>query len=233
MTVAAALSIALSLQTPIADDPRLETFKTLCVPDRRDMAATSARLAAAGWVRVEETDHPELAASVAIGRAEANDPEYPMEMVQEIWKDPAGTAGRYVIVNRVSAVIGKDEDSDGDGVLQSWEKASDLVFLGCGLWDFEATEGIHPGLMTAWTTQTAAASVDRPGEMVGGTWNVYHFMPGTADVKIGFIPDESPWVARTGFSGAMITMTSAPEEDEEAEDQGAAPTSAEPEVDGD
>ena len=213
------LLIALSLQGPILEDSRLETFKTLCVPDRRDMAATSARLASAGWVRAEETDHPELATSVAIGRAEANDPEYPMEMEQEIWKAPDGPAGRYVILNKVSAIIGKDEDSDGDGVLQSWEKADHMVFLGCGRWDFDATEGIHPGLMTAWTTQTAAVTVDRPGEMVGGTWNVYHFMPGTADVKIGFIPDESPWVSRTGFSGAMITMTSAPEEDEEAEDE--------------
>ncbi|MGA0545830.1 hypothetical protein ACO2Q1_11185 [Brevundimonas sp. VNH65] len=226
-----ALFLALSLQTPIPADVRLETFKTLCVPDRRDMAATSARLAAAGWVRAEETDHPELAASVAIGRAEANDPEFPMEMEQEIWKDPGGPAGRYVIVNKVSAVIGEDEDSDGDGVLQSWEKADDLVFLGCGLWDFDATEGVHPGLMTAWTTQTAAQSIELPGQMIGGTWNVYHFMPGTADVKIGFIPDESPWVARTGFSGAMITMTSAPEEEVEDREEAASATDAGPQGD--
>lgn len=99
-------------------------------------------------------------------------------------------------------------------MLQS-EKADDLVFLGCGLWDFEATEGVHPGLMSAWTTQTAAETIDLPGQMTGGTWNVYHFMPGTADVKIGFIPDGSPWIERIGFSGAMITMTSAPEDEEE------------------
>ena len=212
-----ALLAAASLQG-IPADPRLETFRAMCVPDRRDMAKTSARLAEAGWLRAEDADHPELAATMVIARAEANDPEFPMELTQEIWKAPDGPRGQYVILNRVSAVTGKDEDTDGDGVLQSWEKADDLVFLGCGLWDFEAMEGVHPGLMSAWTTQTATETIDLPGQMTGGTWNVYHFMPGTADVKIGFIPDGSPWIERTGFSGAMITMTSAPEDEEEEAD---------------
>lgn len=216
MSAIALLAVA-ALQG-IPDDPRLETFRSLCVPDRRDMALTSARLDAAGWIRVEETDHPELAATTAIARVEMNDPEYPMEMQQEIWKAPDGPAGQYILINRVSAVIGEDEDTDGDGVLQSWEKADNMVLLGCGLWDFEATAGVHPGLLSAWTTQLAAETIDLPGQITGGTWNVYHFMPGTADVKTGFIPDGSPWVARTGFSGAMITMTSAPADDQSAED---------------
>lgn len=201
----------------IPEDSRLETFKTLCVPDRRSLERTSARMAAAGWVKAEEGDHPELAATMALARKEMDDPDYPMKNEQEIWKSPEGPAGRYVILNRVSATIGDNEDSDGDGVLQSWEKATELVFLGCGLWDFEATAGIHPGLMSAWTTELAVETVDQPGQIEGGTWNVYHFMPGTLDVKIGFVPDGSPYVERIGFSGAMITMTSAPEEDEEAE----------------
>ena len=201
----------------IPEDSRLETFKALCTPDRRSLERTSARMAAAGWVKAEEADHPELAATMALARNEMDDPEYPMKNEQEIWKSPEGPAGRYVILNRVSATIGDNEDSDGDGVLQSWEKATELVFLGCGLWDLEATAGIHPGLMSAWTTQLAAQTVDEPGQIEGGTWNVYHFMPGTADVKIGFVPEGSPYVERIGFSGAMITMTSAPEEDEEVE----------------
>lgn len=223
-TVALALAVLQTAEPAVGipPDSRLETFKTLCVPDRRSLERTSARMGAAGWIRAEESDHPELAATMARARQEMDDPEYPMKNEQEIWKSPEGPAGRYVILNRVSATIGNNEDSDGDGVLQSWEKATDLVFLGCGLWDFEATAGIHPGLMTAWTTQLAAQSVDLPGQIEGGTWNVYHFMPGTADVKIGFVPDGSPHVERIGFSGAMIAMTSAPEDDEEAQDTPAA-----------
>ncbi len=213
--------------TGIPADARLETFKTLCVPDRRDMARTSARVAAAGWVRAAEDDHPELTATMALARAEMNDPEYPMENVQEIWKSPTGPAGQYLILNRLSSTVGTTGDDNGDGVIQSWEKAYDLVFLGCGLWDFEATAGIHPGLMSAWTTQLAAQTVDEPGQIEGGTWNVYHFLPGTADVKIGFVPEGSSFVERIGFSGAMITMSSAPEEHEAAaEAEEAAPASA-------
>lgn len=208
----------------IPEDSRLETFKTLCTPDRRSLERTSARMAAAGWVKAEETEHPELAATLALARKEMDDPELPMKNEQEIWKSPDGPGGRYIILNRMSATIGDNEDSDGDGVLQSWEKATELVFLGCGLWDFEATAGIHPGLMSAWTTQLAAQTVDEPGKIEGGTWNVYHFLPGTADVKIGFVPEGSPFVERIGFSGAMITMTSAPEEDEEAAETEEAPT---------
>lgn len=227
-TVALALA-ALQTAEPaggIPEDARLETFKSLCTPDRRSMERTSARMAAAGWVRAEEGEHPELAATMALARKEMDDPEYPMRNEQEIWKSPDGPPGQYVILNRVSATIGDNKDSDGDGELQSWEKATDLVFLGCGLWDFEATAGIHPGLMSAWTTQLAVQTIDLPGQMEGGTWNVYHFMPGTADVKIGFIPEGSPFVERVGFSGAMITMTSAPEEDEEPVEEEAAPESA-------
>lgn len=230
LIVAALQTDAPVTSTPVVgipEDSRLEAFKTLCTPDRRSLERTSARMAAAGWVKAEETEHPELAATLALARKEMDDPELPMKNEQEIWKSPEGPAGRYVILNRMSATIGDNEDSDGDGVLQSWEKATELVFLGCGLWDFEATTGIHPGLMSAWTTQLAVQTVDEPGQIEGGTWNVYHFLPGTADVKIGFIPDGSPFVERVGFSGAMITMTSAPEEDEEAaENEDAAPASA-------
>jgi len=66
-----------------------------------------------------------------------------MENVQQICKSPKGPAGQYLILNRLSSTIGKTEDSDGDGVLQPWEKATDLVFLGCGLWDFDATDDVR------------------------------------------------------------------------------------------
>lgn len=197
-------------------DARLDAFREACVPHRRDLERAAEALAEGGWTRVADDDHPELAASLGKAKAGAVDPDLNMTFDYSAWARTVGEARFHVVLTRVEAVLREaDHDEDGDGEIQPWERRDVLTFLGCGLWDFDATEPVHPGLMTAWAGAVAVRTVDQPGVIEGGTWNVHAFLPGTGEVHLGFIPEDSPVVAHTGFSGLSITMSSAPERPDE------------------
>ena len=214
----AALLIAIQGPPPPPTPPtdlRLEAFRAACVPHRQDLEATAAMMAADGWAIVPDDDHPELAATMGKARAEAVDPELQMTATFTIWAKAWGARKFYVVLNRVHGVLREEKDDDGDGEIQEWEDRDEMTLLGCGLWDFDTTERIPPAAVDAWVGTPAVETFDLPGEMIGGTWNLYHILPGTADVKVGFIPEGSDFEARTGFSGVAITMSSAPLDAEE------------------
>lgn len=215
--VLAAILLSQGAREGLQPDVRLEAFKTACAhSDRRDYDRAIAVVDAAGWLRVADDDHPELAASLARARAEADDPELPMTFDYVAWGREIEGRRLYVVMNRTTAVLqAQDEDQDGDGVIQPWERRDVMTFLGCGVWDFDATEPVHPGLMTAWVGSVAVQTIDEPGVVEGGVWNVHHMMPGTGEVKLGFVPDSGTIHAMTGFSGVAITLTTAPEPDPE------------------
>lgn len=189
-----------------ATDVRIEAFTAACVPHRQDNMRAAEALARDGWTPVGDDDHPELDATMARVRAEADDPEYPMEMAYSAWRREMGGRRLYVVLSRVDATIGRTEDSDGDGVIQEWEKATDFSMLGCGVWDFDATAPVDPALMTAWAGAEPVQVVDQPGVISGGTWNVHEALPGSAEVHMGFMPEGSVWP----MSGVSITMSSVP-----------------------
>ena len=200
---------------PFVPDRRLEAFRAACVPHRQDLEATARMMAAEGWVQVADDDHPELAVVLAKVRAEAvvdpqEDPGLSMTSTFTVWGRDFGDARYHVILNRINSVSGRTEDEDGDGVIQEWERAWEMTMLGCGLWDFDAQAMLHPAQMTAWTATLPVASVDLPGEIEGATWNVHAMLPGSAEVKISFVPDGSPYVDTLGVSGLAITMSSVP-----------------------
>lgn len=214
---AAALLQSATMSPATTGDLALDTFRAACTPHRQDHLALNAALADAGWSRVEETDHPELAATQVKARAEMSGEDMPeMTLDQTIWGKTVEGRRFYVIASRMDALIGETDDGDGDGVIQDHEKAMEFDQVSCGLWDFDATAPIAPGAMTAWTASLPVQSFDQPGQIIGGTWNVFDMMPGTGEVHVGFIPDGSPFVERTGFSGVSITMSSAPKEDMDA-----------------
>ncbi len=209
--IAGFLALAL-VQTgqPIGPDPRLEAFKAACVPHRDDMAAAEVLLEREGWARVADDDHPELAVTMAKAREGMADPELNATHTISVWGRSFGDRRFYVMVSRLDAMIGETKDDDGDGVIQDWERATPFSQISCGLWDFDATEAVHPGAVVVWTGSLAVQTIEHEG-LSGGTWNVYDMMPGTGEVHVGFIAPGSPSEA-LGFSGASITMSSAPKE---------------------
>ncbi|MDP3802137.1 hypothetical protein [Brevundimonas sp.] len=203
---------------PPPTDPRLEAFKAACVPHRQDMAKATEALAADGWEQVADDDHPRLAAAMARARAEVDDPELEMTLDFSVWGRTRDGLRLHLVLNRVHAMIGDTEDSDGDGVIQSWERALSWDTLGCGLWDFEATGPIDNAVMNAWVGAGPVQFIDAPGQISGGTWNVHHMMPGTGEVHMGFVHEGGGMGIAPGFAGLSITMSSAlPEEPAEAE----------------
>lgn len=215
---ALALAAAATDIPPPPADPRLEAFKAACVPHRQDLAKAAEALASDGWARVADDDHPQLAAAMAIARERGEDAELQMTTDYSVWGRTRDGLRLHVVLSRMDAVIGETEDSDGDGVLQDWEKARPWVMLGCGLWDFEATGQIDHAAMNAWVGAGPVQVIDAPGQISGGTWNVFEIMPGTAEVHMGFIPPGGGMGIAPGFWGLSITMSSAlPEDPEEAE----------------
>lgn len=205
------LAQAAAMSPATTGDLALDTFRAACVPHRQDYAAMNAALAQSGWVRVQETDHPELAAVQAVVRAEMADPDMPETTLdQSIWAQTIRGRRLHVVTSRMDAMIGETRDDDGDGVIQEWERAHSFRRVDCGLWDFDAAEPVAPGAMTAWTASLPVQSFDLPGQLIGGTWNVHAIMPGTGEVHVGFIPEGSPFAARLGFTGLSITQSSVP-----------------------
>jgi NAD(P)-dependent dehydrogenase (short-subunit alcohol dehydrogenase family) len=215
---ALALAAAATDIPPPPADPRLEAFRAACVPHRQDLAKAAEALAADGWTRVADDDHPQLAAAMAVARERGEDAELQMTTDYSVWGRTRDGLRLHVVLSRMDAVIGETEDSDGDGVLQDWEKARPWVMLGCGLWDFEATGQIDHAAMNAWVGAGPVQVIDAPGQISGGTWNVFEIMPGTAEVHMGFIPPGGGMGIAPGFWGLSITMSSAlPEDPAEAE----------------
>lgn len=211
------LAALLTLGQPQIADPRLADFVALCIPHRQDLDAAARALGEAGWVQVADADHPELETTLARARAEAVDPEMDMTMTFTVWRSASPGVGRYIVLNRIDAVLGETRDLDDDGILQEWEKADDFTMLGCGLWDFDAEAPIERAVVTDWAGAEPVQHFDQPGNIVGGTWNVHERMPGTGEVHVGYIPEGSSMFAQTGFSGVSISMSSAPAEPTEAE----------------
>lgn len=96
-------------------------------------------------------------------------------------------------------------------MIQPWERARPWVWLGCGLWDFEATGPIDQAVMNASAGAGPVQFIDAPGQVSGGTWNLFDVLPGTGEVHMGFVP-EGGMPTAPDYSGLSITTSSAPRE---------------------
>lgn len=200
------LSVLALQAAPPATDPRIEAFRSGCLPHTRDIVRAAEALAMDGWTQAPDDDHPELAASMAMVRAETENPEFEMELSYSIWRREVAERTLYIVLSRVDTVVGQTEDVDGDGTIQDWEKADEFTLLGCGLWDFDATTPIDPALVNAWLEREPVQVIDQPGIISGGTWNVFGLIPGTGEIHVGHLPEGTSWP----FTGVSISMTSAP-----------------------
>ena len=208
-----ALFLALTFQASPSTDARFDAWVAACTPHRHDLEATAALIAETGWERVEADDHPELAGSLRALTDPQTDER--ITMSYSLWARAVEGRRVHIVLNSASTVIGRDEDTDGDGKLAEWERASTFDIIGCGLWDFDADKPIDPAAVTAWVGAAPIQTHDDP-RIVGGTWSLAGRLEQPGELHVGFVPKGSPFATpvpgRGGFSGVSISLSSAPRE---------------------
>lgn len=178
----------------------VDAFAEACVPQRLSYPGTQAQAVSAGWSPAERTADPELDAMMAVAEAAADDPELPTEFDYHIYTRPIAAQTHYLVVSRASFTIGEADDP-----LNPW------VYIGCYLYNLDATAPIDPAPVSALTGNPIANEVDQEG-LVSYVWGPPCPMPRTGDTYLSFIADDSPHVSQTGFSGLMMKFdTSEPD----------------------
>ena len=194
------LSAALALLVLIASGPvgaaqdidaRLEAFQQFCLPHRLDPLATVAVFERAGWSIATEDAHPELPALIRLDREQAAAGEAVSETVTlqgEVQGEVLFATG-----NTLTAEISEDETAR---------------YSTCAIWDFDAAAPIPDDRISAWTSISPVVRLDSPavGRIV--QWNMSASLPGAGNLQTSYFPDGSPLLARTGFTGAAIFLTS-------------------------
>lgn len=203
---ALALSVApVSAQDAAYGEAFVDAFAAACVPERLSYAGTRATAESLGWTTAERSAHPELETMMAAMDAGAAEAAEDMEATFEygLYAKPVTDLPHYLIVTRASFIMeGFGENDEPD----TW------VYIGCYLYNFDATAPIDPAPMTALTGNEIAGEVNEDG-LVSYLWGPPCPMPRTGDSYLTFIADDSPHAAQTGFSGLMIKFeTSEPGE---------------------
>lgn len=189
---ASALTVATPTAMAASTDPRVDAFRATCVPDRQNYEAMKRRALADGWTLAHAGMNAELDAVV--------------EAASTVELDPGMTASAESYAKGIAT---------GDAYLVLTNLTSPKVDLaGCYLYDFDAAQPIAQETVADWLGAAPSDSVDEPSVIVGYTWVTPAALPGTTDVYLEFIPDGGPASAYTGFSGAVLKITSVePKED--------------------
>lgn len=165
-------------------DPRLDAFRSACIPYRENYEATWLRAKQDGWTEVAADDHGELSAAIDVLR-EQNDPQG-LAILSPFRKESEGRP-----LHLVAASFPQDLS----------------LVTSCILLDLDAGEAIEPNLISEWLNAAPDEVVGAPGEGGAETWRDVESLP-DATVTSAFIPDGSPDVPHTGFSGTMLRIDS-------------------------
>jgi len=177
-------------------------FEQACVPGRLGYETSRQAASAAGWREVGQDAHPELDAMMQIAERaileddELDDPTFDATFYG---KDIEGRS-HFLVVSRSSFVIG-----DPDDPLNPW------AYIGCYLYDFDATQPVDPAPVSDMVGKPISHSISDE-TITTHVWGPPCPMPRTGDTYLSYIPDGSPLVARTGFSGQVLKFeTSEPD----------------------
>jgi hypothetical protein len=77
----------------------------------------------------------------------------------------------------------------------------------CLVFDFEADEAVDANLISEWLNAAPDEVLGAPGEGSAETWRDAEALPDAA-VKSVFVPDGSPAIPHSGFSGVMLRIDS-------------------------
>ncbi|MFN3546163.1 MAG: hypothetical protein ACK4U0_01625 [Mesorhizobium sp.] len=206
-TAVAGFAILIGMNAASAEDydvALVKAFADACVPQRLSYPGTLETARGAGWRDVERTAKPEL--DVMIGKSEeaANDPELKGTFEYTILSKPVLEQDHYLVVSRASFIIDETEDPPNP-----W------VYIGCYLYNFDATAPIGPGQVSA-LLQKPVGNRHSDETITSYVWGPPCPMPRTGDTYLTFIPEGSPHATTTGFSGLLLKFeTSEPDPGED------------------
>jgi hypothetical protein len=166
-------------------DVRLDAFRSACVPHRTNYEATWLRAKQDGWTEIAPDVHNELEATIDLLR-EQNDRKG-LAILSPFRKEIEGRPLHLVAA--------------------SFPQELSLV-TSCLLYDFDAREGIDANLISKWLNATPDEVLGAPGEGSAETWRDADSLPDAA-VRSVFVPDGSPAIPHSGFSGVMLRIDSA------------------------
>lgn len=81
-------------------------------------------------------------------------------------------------------------------------------FVGCDLYDFDAATPVDLALITELAGEPPVEKRDVPGTIRRHRWDTPEMLPGTVSVEESFIPKGSSVIARRGFGGQILRITS-------------------------
>lgn len=189
----------------------IDAFAAACVPERLSYQGTVANVESLGWTRAERSAHPELAKMMAVMDAGAEEAAEDMQASFEygLYAKPVADMPHYLVVSRASFIVEE---------LSEEEEPDPWIFIGCYLYNFDASAPIDPAPMTALTGNPISRESNQDG-LVAYLWGPPCPMPRTGDSYLTFIAEDSPHAGQTGFSGLMVKFeTSEPDEGEEVPD---------------
>ena len=188
----AALAAVAPTAVAATSDPRFDAFRATCVPDRQNYEAMKRRAVSEGWAPAHAGTNAELDAVV--------------EAASTVELDPGMTASAEAYAKGIAT---------GDAYLVLTNLTTPQVNLaGCYLYDFDAMRPIPHEIVADWLAAAPSDSVDEPSVIVAYTWDAPAALPGATEVYLGFIPDDGPASAFTGFSGAVLEIISVESKEE-------------------
>lgn len=206
-TAVAGFAILIGMNAASAEDydvAFVKAFADACVPQRLSYPGTLETARGADWRDVERTANPEL--DVMIGKSEeaASDPELNGTFEYTILSKPVLEQDHYLVISRASFIIDATEDPPNP-----W------VYIGCYLYNFDATAPIGPGQVSA-LLQKPVGNRHSDETITSYVWGPPCPMPRTGDTYLTFIPEGSPHATTTGFSGLLLKFeTSEPDPGED------------------
>ncbi len=178
-------------------------FAEACVPQRLSYPGTRETALAQGWTEVKRDAHPELDVLMGLSEQAAIDPELQMTFDYALFSKAIEGQAHYLVVSRSTAVIGEPDDP-----LNPW------VYIGCYLYNLDATGPIDPEPVTALVGNPIANSINEDG-IVAYLWGPPCPMPRTGDTYLTYVGEDSSQADVGGFTGLVLKFdTSEPAEGE-------------------
>ncbi|RUT29312.1 hypothetical protein EMQ25_14405 [Arsenicitalea aurantiaca] len=170
-----------------------DAFAAACVPGRLTYEASLAAARDAGWSTVSAQSHPELAAIMALAEEEARDPELEgAEFHYEAFLKAVAGLPHHLVVSRASFVLDDPEDP--------W------VFVGCHLYNLEATAPIDPAPVTALIGNPISRTQTDQG-VESHVWGPPCPMPRTGDTYLNFVEEGSVVADVLPFTGLALNFS--------------------------